>query len=74
MSEAGNDFYIRLQTESRISVTQWRQWAQVLSLDLADIVDVSDEVCYPILMATRKMPPISFIFAPALRASSNRYF
>ena len=61
MSSAGNDFFIRLQTESHISATQWRQWGQVLSLEPQEIVDVWDEVGFPVFTATRRLPPISFI-------------
>ncbi len=61
MSSAGNDYYIRLQTESHISATQWRQWGQVLSLEPQEIVDVWDEIGFPVFTATRQLPPISFI-------------
>ena len=61
MSSAGNDYYIRLQTESHISATQWRQWGQVLSLEPQEIVDIWDEIGFPVFTATRRLPPISFI-------------
>ncbi|MFT5376835.1 MAG: hypothetical protein ACI906_003673 [Candidatus Latescibacterota bacterium] len=61
MSSADNDYYIRLQTESHISATQWRQWSQVLSLEAQEIVDVWDEIGFPVFTATRHLPPISFV-------------
>jgi hypothetical protein len=61
MSSADNDYYIRLQTESHIPATQWRQWSQVLSLEAQEIVDVWDEIGFPVFTATRHLPPISFV-------------
>ena len=61
MTKVVNDGLVRLQSQSRIPANTWRQWCQLLKLDPTDAVDVWEEVCYPILMATRKLPDIPVI-------------
>ena len=60
MSGAHSSF-IRLQTQSRISAIQWKQWSNALGLETLEVEDIWDEIGYPIVTATRQLPPISFI-------------
>ena len=61
MAKVVSDGLARLQNQSRIPANTWRQWCSLLQLDPIDAVDVWEEICYPILVATRKLPEIPFI-------------
>ena len=58
MSEDENSGFIRLQTQSHVSASQWRQWTNVLGLDYRETENVWDEIGYPIFAITRQLPPI----------------
>ena len=60
MSNDRSDF-IRLQTQSHIAATQWQQWTEALDLEPVAVEDLWDEIGYPVLTATRQLPPIPFI-------------
>ena len=53
--------FIRLQTQSHIAATQWQQWTEALDLEPVAVEDIWDEIGYPVLTATRQLPPIPFI-------------
>ena len=53
--------FIRLQTQSHIVATQWQQWTEALDLEPVAVEDIWDEIGYPVLTATRQLPPIPFI-------------
>ncbi len=61
MSSQDGGYYIRLQSQSHISATQWRQWAHVFGLNAEDVADVWYEIGDPIFIATRRLPPLSSI-------------
>ncbi len=61
MSSQHVRYYIRLQSQSHISATQWRRWAHVFGLETEEVVEVWDEIGDPIFIATRQLPPLSFI-------------
>jgi len=61
MSKMVSDGLARLQNQSRIPASTWRQWCNLLKLDPIDAVDVWEEICYPITIATRKTPEIPFL-------------
>lgn len=61
MAKTVNDGLARLQSESRISARTWRQWCSLLKLDPTDAVDVWEEICYPVMLATRRVPDVPFI-------------
>ena len=51
----------RVQSESRISSNTWRDWGARLGLDPADLVELWDEVCHPLMTASGVAPDIAFI-------------
>ena len=53
MSQGTHSGFIRLQTQSRVSATQWKQWAEALGLEPLEIEDVWNEIGYPIFTATQ---------------------
>jgi len=61
MAKVITDGIARLQTQSRIPAATWRQWCTLLHLDPAEAVEVWEEICYPIMLATRKVPEITYI-------------
>jgi hypothetical protein len=61
MAKVITDGIARLQTQSRIPAATWRQWCSLLHLDPAEAVEVWEEICYPIMLATRKVPEITYI-------------
>ena len=63
MSKKVSDGLARLQNQSRIPASKWREWCTLLSLDPIDAVETWEEICYPIMVATRSMPvqEISYI-------------
>ena len=58
MSKLLTDDIPHLQHQSRIPATTWRQWCNLLKLDPIDAFDVWEEICYPMMVATRKVPYI----------------
>ncbi len=58
MSEDENSGFIRLQTQSHVSASQWRQWTNALGLNNRETENVWAEIGYPILAITRQLPPI----------------
>ena len=61
MSKRFMDGLSRLQNQSRIPATTWRQWCNLLRLDPIDAVDVWEAICHPIMVATGKVPEVSYI-------------
>ena len=63
MSKKVTDGLARLQNQSRIPASKWREWCTLLGLDPIDAVETWEEICYPIMVATRSMPvqEISYI-------------
>ncbi|MFA6109021.1 MAG: hypothetical protein WDA75_09630 [Candidatus Latescibacterota bacterium] len=61
MAKTVNDGLARLQSESRISARTWRQWCTLLKIDPTDAVDVWEEICYPVMLASRRVPDVPFI-------------
>jgi len=61
MSQLLTDDLSRLQSQSHIPATTWRQWCNLLKLDPIDAVDVWEEICHPIMVATRKVPEVPYI-------------
>jgi hypothetical protein len=48
--DPASDGLARVQTESHIPATTWRQWCQRLDVDPAVAVELWDEVCHPIML------------------------
>ena len=46
----------RLQNKSQISASKWREWCTSLILDPVYAIEIWEEICYPIKIATRTMP------------------
>ncbi|MEW6752363.1 MAG: hypothetical protein AB1505_15470, partial [Candidatus Latescibacterota bacterium] len=67
MADLASDGLARLQSQSRIPANTWRQWCAVLKLDPHDAVDVWEEICHPLMVATRRVPDVPF--ALQLRAA-----
>ena len=61
MSKTETDGLSRLQSQSRIPARTWRQWCTVLEVSPTDAVDVWEEICQPIFIATRKIPEVAYI-------------
>ena len=61
MSKTSSDGLARLQNESRISASTWRQWCNLLKMDSREAIDVWKEICHPIMIANRKVPEIPYI-------------
>lgn len=61
MSKTRSDGLARLQNESRIPASTWRNWCTLLKMDPTEAVDVWEEICHPIMIATRKVPEIPYI-------------
>ena len=55
------DGLARVQSESRISTTTWRQWCSQLGIDADDAVEVWDSVCHPMAVVSRSMPDITYV-------------
>ena len=56
-----SDGLARLQNESRIPATTWRQWCNLLEMHPDDAIDVWEEICHPIMIANRRVPEIPYI-------------
>jgi hypothetical protein len=61
MSKTATDGLARLQNESRIPASTWRQWCNLLKMDSVEAIDVWEEICHPIMIANRKVPEIPYI-------------
>jgi hypothetical protein len=61
MGKLANDGLARLQNESRIPATTWRQWCNLLEMHPDDAIGVWEEVCHPIMIAKRKVPEVPYI-------------
>ena len=61
MGKSLSDGLARLQNESRIPATTWRQWCNLLEMHPDDAIDVWEEICHPIMIANRKVPEIPYI-------------
>ncbi len=61
MSKTASDGLARLQNESRIPASTWRQWCNLLKMDSVEAIDVWEEICHPIMIANRKVPKIPYI-------------
>ena len=61
MSKTESDGLSRLQSQSRIPARTWRQWCTVLEVDPKDAVEVWEEICQPIFIATHKVPEVAYI-------------
>ena len=61
MSKTESDGLSRLQSQSRIPARTWRQWCTVLEVDPSDAVEVWEEICQPIFIATQKLPEVAYI-------------
>jgi|GEM_PF-3256282 len=51
----------RIQTQSRIPVTQWKEWCDRLGLEIADVAELWDGVCFPMMVASRSIPDVAYI-------------
>lgn len=61
MANIASDGLARIQGESRISANTWRQWSSRLGLDPDDVVELWDEVCHPLMVASGSAPDIAFV-------------
>ena len=61
MAKSSSDGLARLQNESRIPATTWRQWCNLLKMDPLEAIDVWEEICHPIMVANGKTPEIPYI-------------
>ena len=68
MSRLVLDGLARLQNKSRIPASKWREWCDVLALDPVDAVETWEEVCYPLMIATRIMPVQEVSYILQMRA------
>ena len=63
------DGLTRIQTQSRIPVTQWKEWCNILGLEIGDVAEIWDAVCFPMMVASRSIPDVAYILQMrALRA------
>ena len=69
MSRLLLDGLARLQNKSRIPASKWREWCDVLGLDPVDAGETWEEVCYPLMIATRIMPVQEVSYILQMRAS-----
>jgi hypothetical protein len=51
----------RIQAQSRIPVTQWKEWCDVLGLRIGDVAEIWDVVCFPMMAASRSIPDVAYI-------------
>ncbi|MBT6629910.1 MAG: hypothetical protein HOB49_23045, partial [Gemmatimonadetes bacterium] len=72
MSKAQSDGLARVQSESRIPASTWRDWCNRLELDPYLAVEVWDEVCNPMRTASGKAPDLTFILQ--LRAARPDHY
>ena len=58
MNEPSNAGLARLQSQSRIAASKWREWCMVLDMSPEEAVEIWEEVCHPIMLSTRQVPPV----------------
>ena len=58
MSQPGSAGLARLQSQSRIAASKWRDWCVALDLALEEAVEVWEEICHPIMVSTGQVPPV----------------
>ena len=51
----------RMQTQSRIPVTQWKEWCDLFGLELGDVSQIWDAVCFPMMVVSRSIPDVAYI-------------
>ncbi|MBI2505109.1 MAG: hypothetical protein HYW07_17970 [Candidatus Latescibacteria bacterium] len=61
MSKLLNDGMSHLQSQSHIPLNTWRKWCDLLKMNSREVVRVWDQICYPIMIATSKLPEITYI-------------
>lgn len=61
------DGLARVQSESHIPASTWRQWCVSLDMDPSIAIELWDEVCHPLMLASGKAPDVALILQ--LRAS-----
>ena len=61
MTEPGSTGLARLQSQSRIAASKWREWCVVLDMAPDEAVEVWEEICHPIMLSTRQVPPVAQI-------------
>ena len=61
MSKATSDGLARVQSESRIPASTWREWCNRLELARSLAVEVWDEICNPMRTASGQPPDVTFI-------------
>ena len=61
MGKLLNDGMSHLQAQSHIPLNTWRKWCELLKMNPREVVRVWDHICYPIMIATSKLPEITYI-------------
>jgi hypothetical protein len=61
MGKLLNDGMSHLQSQSHIPLNTWRKWCDLLKMNPREVVRVWDQICYPIMIATSKLPEITYI-------------
>lgn len=61
MGKLLNDGMSHLQAQSHIPLNTWRKWCDLLKMNPREVVRVWDQICYPIMIATSKLPEITYI-------------
>ena len=61
------DGLARVQSESHIPASTWRQWCVSLDMDPSIAIELWDEICHPLMLASGKAPDVALILQ--LRAS-----
>jgi hypothetical protein len=61
------DGLARVQSESHIPASTWRQWCVSLNMDPSIAIELWDEICHPLMLASGKAPDVALILR--LRAS-----
>ncbi|MBT3346038.1 MAG: hypothetical protein HN404_23785, partial [Gemmatimonadetes bacterium] len=51
----------RLQTESHVPATTWRQWCERLAIEPAIAIELWDDVCHPMMLASGTAPDLALI-------------
>ena len=51
----------RIQAQSRIPVTQWKEWCDLLGLDIGEVTEIWDVICFPMMVASRSIPDVVYI-------------
>jgi len=51
----------RIQTQSRIPVTQRKEWCDLFGLELGDVSQIWDAVCFPMMVVTHSIPDVAYV-------------